>query len=246
MVTSAAWTFSTADVAKSSSDLARKAALDGVPTGTGFLVGTQTAGRGRRGRTWLSPQGGMYLSIVLRPNCEKHLWPLLSFVAALAARETIEHVLVSHRPKVKWPNDILVNDRKICGILLEAAEDALIVGTGINVTPIKADMAMPGHISPTSLVDLGDDVSTPALLATDYMDNLARRFDTFNRTAFAPVRDEWMRHAAFLNQNVTVMDKGLSGRFIGIDEDGSMMLVDASGKTHHITTGDVILMGNGN
>lgn len=246
MVTSAAWTFSTADVAKSSSDLARKAALDGAPTGTGFLVGAQTAGRGRRGRTWLSPQGGMYLSIVLRPNCDKYLWPLLSFVAALAARETIEHVLASHRPKVKWPNDILVNDRKICGILLEAVEDALIVGTGINVASIKADRAMPGHMSPTSLVDLGDNVTTPALLATDYMDNLARRYETFNRTAFAPVRDEWMRHAAFLNQNVTVMDTGLKGRFIGIDEDGSMLLVDASGKTHHITTGDVVLMDDGN
>lgn len=246
MVTSAAWTFSTADVAKSSSDLARKAALDGAPTGTGFLVGTQTAGRGRRGRTWISPQGGMYLSFVLRPDYDKHLWPLLSFVAALAARETIAHVLASHRPKVKWPNDILVNDRKICGILLEGVEDALIVGTGINVAPIKADTAMPGHIQPTSLVDLGDNVTTPALLAADYMDNLARRYNMFNQTAFAPIRDEWMRHAAFLNQNVTVMDTGLKGRFIGIDVDGSMLLVDASGKTHHITTGDVVLMGDGN
>ncbi|WP_438997295.1 biotin--[acetyl-CoA-carboxylase] ligase [Candidatus Puniceispirillum sp.] len=246
MVTSAAWTFSTADVAKSSSDLARKAALDGAPTGTGFLVGVQTAGRGRRGRTWLSPQGGMYLSIVLRPNCDKYLWPLLSFVAALAARETIENVLVSHQPKVKWPNDILVNNRKICGILLEVVEDALIVGTGINVAPIKADRAMPGHLSPTSLVELGDNVTTPALLATDYIDNLARRYETFNPTAFTPVRDEWMRHAAFLNQNVTVMDSGLKGRFTGIDEDGSMLLVDASGKTHHITTGDVVLMDDGN
>lgn len=246
MVTSAAWTFSTADVAESSSDLARKAALDGAPTGTGFLVGTQTAGRGRRGRTWLSPQGGMYLSVVLRPNCDKHLWPLLSFVAALAARETIEHVLVSHRPKVKWPNDILVNDRKICGILLEGAADALIVGTGINVASIQADVSMPGHLMPTSLVDLGNKAATPTLLAAGYMDNLARRYDKFCQTAFAPVREEWMRHAAFLNEDMSVQDQGLSGRFVGIDEDGSMMLVDASGKTHHITTGDVVLMDDGN
>lgn len=246
MVTSEAWTFSTVDVAKSSSDLAHKAALEGAPSGTGFLVGEQTAGRGRRGRAWLSPQGGMYLSVVLRPSCDKHLWPLLSFVAALAARETIDHVLESDQPKVKWPNDILVNDRKICGILLEGAADALIVGTGINVAPVKADTAMSGHIMPTSLVDLGDNVTTPKSLATSYMKNLERRYDSFCRAGFAPVREEWMQNAAFLNQDVCVMDASLSGRFTGIDEDGSMMLVDASGKTHHITTGDVFLVGNGN
>ena len=244
MVTSVAWTFSTADVAESSSDLAHKAALDGAPTGTGFLVGEQTAGRGRRGRTWLSPQGGMYLSVVLRPEMDKRHWPLLSFVAALAARETIDHALVSLQPKVKWPNDILVDGRKICGILLEGMSDALIVGTGINVAPIQAINLMPNHISPTSLVDLGDDVMTPSLLAAAYMNNLARRYDEFSKTGFIPVRKEWMRHAAFLNEDVSVIGNGLSGHFVGIDDDGSMMLVDASGKTHHITTGDVVLMGD--
>ena len=246
MVTSDAWTFSTADVAESSSDLARKAALDGAPTGTGFLVGEQTAGRGRRGRTWLSPQGGMYLSLVLRPEMDKRFWPLLSFVVALAARETIQDVLASYRPLVKWPNDILVNDRKICGILLEGVENFLIAGIGINVAPVQAVTDMQGHMMPTSLVDLGNDVTSPPLLATAYMDNLARRYDEFYRTGFAPVREEWMLHAAFLNEDVSVKGKGPSGRFEGIDEDGSMMLVDASGKTHHITTGDVVLMGENN
>lgn len=246
MVTSVAWTFSIADIAESSSDLARKAALDGAPTGTGFLVGEQTAGRGRRGRAWLSPQGGMYLSVILRPNMEKQFWPLLSFVAALAARETIDHELVSHQPLVKWPNDILVNGSKICGILLEGAADALIVGTGINVAPIQADATMSGHMMPTSLADLDNNVTSPKLLAKAYMFNLARRYEEFCRTGFASVRDEWMANAAFLNEDVSIVDEGLYGRFVGIDGDGSMMLVDASGKTHHITTGDVVLMGNSN
>ena len=246
MATSEAWMFTTVDVAKSSSDLARKAARDGAPTGTGFLVGEQTAGRGRRGRAWLSPQGGMYLSVVIRPGFGKRLWPLLSFVAALAARETIGNLLAAHRPMVKWPNDILVNDKKICGILLEGEADALIVGTGINVASIDADASMAGHMMPTSLVDLGDDVTTPALLATAYMDNLARRYGEFCRTGFAPIQAEWMHYAAFLNEDVIIKDQGLSGRFIAIDDDGSMMLVDASGKTHHISTGDVVLIGDGN
>jgi BirA family biotin operon repressor/biotin-[acetyl-CoA-carboxylase] ligase len=147
---------------------------------------------------------------------------------------------------VKWPNDILVNDKKICGILLEGEADALIVGTGINVASIDADSSMAGHMMPTSLVDLGDDVTTPALLATAYMDNLARRYKEFCRTGFAPIQAEWMRYAAFLNEDVVIKDQGLSGRFTAIDDDGSMMLVDASGKTHHISTGDVVLMGDGN
>lgn len=246
MVTSAAWTFSTADVAESSSDLAYKAALDGASTGTGFLVGEQTAGRGRRGRTWLSPQGGMYLSVVLRPEMDKRFWSLLSFVAALAARETIDNALSLHRPLVKWPNDILVDGRKICGILLEGTSEFLIVGTGINVAPVQAVKDMRGHMIPTSLVDLGNDVTSPMLLATAYMDNLARRYNEFCRTGIAPVREEWIRHAAFLNEDVFVGENGPSGRFVGIDDDGSMMLVDVSGKTHHITSGDVVLMGDDN
>ncbi|MGB2294303.1 MAG: hypothetical protein ACPH8B_01650, partial [Candidatus Puniceispirillum sp.] len=66
------------------------------------------------------------------------------------------------------------------------------------------------------------------------------------RTGFAPIRAEWMRYAAFLNEDVVIKDQELSGRFTAIDDDGSMMLVDASGKTHHISTGDVVLMGDGN
>ena len=96
------------DVATSSSDLAWQAAAEGAPAGTAFLVGEQTAGRGRRGSGWSSARGGMYLSVILHPQVDASaLWGL-SFVAALAIRETIAERLPEQEVGLKWPNDVVV------------------------------------------------------------------------------------------------------------------------------------------
>ena len=96
------------DVATSSSDLAWQAAAEGAPAGTAFLVGEQTAGRGRRGSGWSSARGGMYLSVILHPQADASaLWGL-SFVAALAIRETIAERLPDQEVGLKWPNDVVV------------------------------------------------------------------------------------------------------------------------------------------
>ena len=114
-------------VATSSSDLAWQASAEGAPAGTAFLVGEQTAGRGRRGSGWSSARGGMYLSVILRPQADaSSLWGL-SFVAALAIRETIAERLPNKEVRLKWPNDVVVTGGKICGLLLEAREGAVVI-----------------------------------------------------------------------------------------------------------------------
>ena len=124
------------DVATSSSDLAWQAAAEGAPAGTAFLVGEQTAGRGRRGSGWSSARGGMYLSVILRPQADASaLWGL-SFVAALAIRETIAERLPNQEVGLKWPNDVVVAGGKICGLLLEARDGAVVIGTGVNLSLI--------------------------------------------------------------------------------------------------------------
>ena len=106
------------EVASSSSDLAWLAAEDGAVSGTAFLVGEQTAGRGRRGAVWSSARGGMYLSILLRPVIAPDAFFGLSFIAALAIREELAARLVGKDVRLKWPNDVLAGGGKICGILI--------------------------------------------------------------------------------------------------------------------------------
>ena len=131
--------------ATSTSDLAKQAAAKGAPSGSGFLAIEQTAGRGRRGRQWLSQKGGMYLSVVLRPTVKKKYWFALSFAASLAALDTVRHQLARHfddkhmpQTGLKWPNDVFMSGGKIAGILLEAVGSTLVVGSGINIAPVQA------------------------------------------------------------------------------------------------------------
>src|SRR5262245_25271114 len=101
---------------------AAKRAAEGAPEGLVVVADEQTAGRGRLGRQWASPKGaGLYFSIVLRPEGEARIWPLITFVAALAVHDALLQCC-GLQTDIKWPNDVLANDRKLCGILAETWE----------------------------------------------------------------------------------------------------------------------------
>src|SRR3712207_882644 len=115
-------------------EAARAAAL-GAPEGLCVIAREQTAGRGRRERSWISPvDAGLYFSIVLRPKMEQKLWPLLTLMSALCVHEALMNAC-SLRTDIKWPNDIYAGERKLCGILAETVEAeagrAVVVGIGI-------------------------------------------------------------------------------------------------------------------
>ena len=112
-------------------------ATEGAAEGLSVMAEEQTAGRGRLQRTWLSPKGaGLYFSVLLRPKLPLHLWPLITFVAALAANDALEKG-ANLQTDIKWPNDLLAGERKICGILSETVDTsqgrAVVVGIGINL-----------------------------------------------------------------------------------------------------------------
>lgn len=235
------------DVATSSSDLVWQAAAEGAPAGTAFLVGEQTAGRGRRGSGWSSAKGGMYLSILLRPQAApSDIWGL-SFVAALAIRGALAACVPEHDVRLKWPNDVLVGGGKICGLLLEARDGAVVIGTGVNVAPVEP---VPGARLPAvSLYDLGDHNTTPTDLAVIYGARLLVDAASWERTGFSPVRLEWLRHCAHMGGRVKVATGSagagspVEGDFIDLGGDGALVLRDDHGKEQRITTGDVELTG---
>ena len=232
------------DVATSSSDLAWNSASQGAPAGTAFLVGEQTKGRGRRGANWMSARGGMYLSILLRPDLTADRFFGLSFLAALAIREALSRHLDGVPISVKWPNDILAGGGKLCGILVEARGGDVVIGTGVNLLPVEAEI--PGaRLEPVSVAGLGGGSLSPYDLADAYGQNLLSRLQQYETAGFDATRLEWLDHCAHINAIVKV-DAGagpVSGRFVDLDADGAMVLDDGMGSRTRITTGDVELLG---
>ena len=128
----------------STQELAKKLATKGSKEGTLVIAETQTAGKGRRNRNWLSPEGGIYLSIILRPEVSPSRAQIMALLAGLAAANTIRK-LYDLKAELKWPNDILVNDRKVGGVLIEIAAEPdlinwLVVGIGLNANTKSASL----------------------------------------------------------------------------------------------------------
>ena len=249
------WSIATEQSATSTSDLAKRAAANGAPSGQAFLAIEQTAGRGRHGRHWDSQKGGMYLSVLLRPSVPVDQWFALSFAASLAVLEAVRSQLATHlssaempQTGLKWPNDVIVAGGKISGILLEVEGKALIVGSGVNIGPVGQVGSQ--NIAPIALADIWPDgvrdLPQPYDFATAYLDRLAFWYDRFCQSGFGPIRDTWLENALFLGQHVAVQcdARVLSGVFHDLGMDGTMLLLDDSGQTRHITTGDVKLLGS--
>ena len=251
--------------ATSTSDLAKQAAAKGAPSGCGFLAIEQTAGRGRRGRQWLSEKGGMYLSVLLRPKVKQKYWFAFSFAASLAALDTVRYQLSQHfdnqnmpQTGLKWPNDVIMSGGKIAGILLEAEGETLIVGSGINIAPVQAlvrqekNYVVSDHqvVVPTALADIWPQTAgvlpTPHQLARCFMVRLVHWHGKFDQSGFAYIRDAWLANALFLGKKLSVWKetKKISGVFYDLGMDGTLLLLDDSGHTHHISTGDVQLLDN--
>ena len=243
MPTSASLFLTSVDVATSSSDLAWAAAAEGAATGTAFLVGEQTAGRGRRGTAWSSGRGGMYLSVLLRPAIPATRFFGLSFIAALAIRAELATRLPEQTITLKWPNDILAGGGKVCGILLEARGDAVVIGTGVNIAPVAPVAG--ARLPAVSVHELGATDVTARELADNYGQALLARVEAYARVGFAPVRLEWLRHCAHIGQQMRISTGAdvIEGVFTDLDSDGALVLDVGSGVRTRVTTGNVELMG---
>ena len=141
------------DEVGSTSDLVRIAVRNGAPEGTAFRADIQRSGRGRHGRDWVSPLGNLYLSVLLRPQRPVPEWPGLSLMAGLALHDAVSAFRPSQRLGLKWPNDVLLDDRKIAGLLIETQDDAVILGCGVNClhAPEKTAGWVPGWLNRESL-----------------------------------------------------------------------------------------------
>jgi BirA family biotin operon repressor/biotin-[acetyl-CoA-carboxylase] ligase len=238
----------------STSTEAFTAAVGGAPHGLVVAADHQRAGRGRRGRAWLSPPGrGLTFSVVLRPELPLREAPPLTLACAVGVAEALEQQ-AGVSPSLKWPNDLLIQGRKCCGILLEmSAEleriDFVVVGVGLNLRTGPADLPPEMTSTATSLDDhLGGDAlpPRPRLLAAT-LQSLQRWTDRYIQEGMAPVRKAWRARAALLGKPVTVHTPGptsenlLHGTAEDVDNQGALLVRGADGRLHSIHAGDVTL-----
>lgn len=206
---------------------------------TWIMAAEQTGGRGRRGRPWSSPRGNFYATLSLRPTETADRVALRSFAAALALREACAGLMGTGAGlALKWPNDVLLNGGKLAGILLESTGAGgqiaqLSIGIGVNLIAAPTpDQVEPGAVAPVSLLAETGIRVTPETFLTA----LARAYHAwethFQAEGFAPLRAEWLAHAARLGETITARTGQSShqGRFDGIDESGALILTTPQGR----------------
>ena len=213
----------------STNDVARSLAADGAGEGTAVLGLEQSGGRGRLGRSWASPAGGLYLSVILRPSLPVLLWPVLSLAAAVGSAEGIE-AAAGMPVKLKWPNDLLVDARKVGGILLDSGAGFAVAGIGINVG------ASPGTL-PEGAVSI--DVAL-APLARAVLQHLESAIDAVYADPAGTIR-HWKARNVTLGRPVHVTGaEVIEGVAEDIDRDGALVVRTPSG-VRRVVAGDVSL-----
>ena len=229
-------------VASTNQEAARLAS-GGAPAGTVVWARQQTAGRGRRGRDWTSPEGNLYCSVVMRPNVPLSRAAVLSLVAAVAVGDTVAELLPTDaRVEHKWPNDVLVDGAKIAGILLEASSGGagaagwLVIGCGINVASCPD---LPG-VAATSFAAHGREIQVEAVLGM-VLERLHSRRAEWETAGDAAIRAAWLSRARGLGDPIVARlpREEVRGHFEGLDEDGALLLRLADGGTRRISAGDV-------
>lgn len=237
----------------STNDEAFRLAQAGAPHGTALIAEAQTAGKGRMQRIWHSPGGAnLYTSVILRPDFEPARAPQIAIAAGVAVARTIDPFCPG-RVELKWPNDVLLGGKKLCGILAQmklsgGAVDFVVLGIGINIH-LKRDAFPPDlrDIATSLCLETQKEISRDALSIRLY-ENLTTWYTTLRDSGFEPVRSAWLGYAPMIGRDVSVRfeNEVMTGRAVGIDEEGSLILVAADGKSIKVSAGDATILKKDN
>lgn len=229
----------------STMDIAHRLAAAGEPDGSVVVAEAQGKGRGRMGRAWVSPKGkGIYLSVILRPELQIQATPQLTLAAAVAVAEAVA-AETGLKPEIKWPNDLLIGGKKICGILTELNAELnrvnyVVAGIGLNVnTPGDK---LPAHGTSLS-EELGSKVDRISL-ARVLLAQLDRVYDLYLKEGITPLLDSWRRYADFLGRRVRVALDGrmVDGQAVDLDPAGALLVRTDTGLIESVSAGEVLIV----
>ncbi len=228
----------------STNTLAIQKAKDGAQEGDIVLAEKQKKGRGRMGRDFICPSGGLWFSVILRPEIKAMLATRITYLFAVAVAETINQ-LGEIKAEIKWPNDILINNKKVCGILTEMSAEIdlinyLVVGVGINLN-FSADI-FTGELedkATTLLTELGYEINR-----VEFFQSLLKNIEElyFKLDDFENVLKRWKKLNCTLGRIVTIKDnrRELTGEAVDINQDGALIL-EVDGQEKKIYSGDLLL-----
>lgn len=234
------------DSVPSTQPLAHEAASKGAPEGTLVIAEQQTGGKGRLGRPWHSPSGtGIWMSLIVRPAIPLPKTPQMTLLTAVVLAKTIwEETGVE--PKIKWPNDIFIGDKKVSGVLTELNAESdrvnyLVIGIGLNANMTREDFPEELASIATSLrIESGKKLKRARFIQR-FCENFEREYDDYLREGFERVKSEWEQNSYTIGKWITVstIQQSLEGKAIGLDAEGVLILEDAQGKRHKVYSADV-------
>lgn len=231
---------------ESTQNVAKTLVDAGLEEGTVVIAEKQTRGRGRVGREWFSPKGGLWLSIILKPNIPTSKVQRLSLLAGVAVAKTLKK-LYKLNAKLKWPNDVLIEGKKICGILVEASGDVdkvnyVIVGIGININ-VRFTGRRELSTTATSILELlGKEVSM-VKLTVKLLEEFEKLYLEFKHGEFSRIIEEWRKLSQTLGKKVKVesYEESFVGEALDVDEDGFLLVKVRDGLVVRVVAGDIHL-----
>ena len=232
----------------STQNFASSIAQNLLENGTIIVSKKQSSGKGRLGRKWISPEGGLWFSVILHPKFDVSLATLFPLAASLALANAIKKTL-KKKPELKWPNDVTLNHKKVAGMLVDLSLksndiESLILGVGINfkIDPIKLEKTIKNtrnFYGVATLIKKNED-SNPIKLMQSFLFELERICEELNQGNIRKTIKEWTKMSATIGKKVTVSTSSgkISGRAVRIDDDGALVISQAK-ETHRVLVGDV-------
>jgi BirA family biotin operon repressor/biotin-[acetyl-CoA-carboxylase] ligase len=237
------------DSIDSTQNQALKMAYDPANNGAVIVASKQTGGRGRSGRKWISPKGGIWISIILQPKFDISITTLFPIASALALSIAIEKTY-SITPELKWPNDLTINGKKIAGMLVDVSLESnkienLVLGVGINfnvnVKEIQKILkGTPNFYGVASLSEQKINVN-PIQLVQTFLVELEKTYKALNAKQIKKIISEWSRRSSTIGKDVELntADDKIKGKAIRIDDDGALVISN-NNKTNRVIAGDII------
>ncbi len=237
------------DSIDSTQNQALKMAQDVANDGTLIVAAEQTGGKGRDGRKWMSPKGGIWISIILHPKFDISITTLFPIASSLALSIAIEKVF-SIKPELKWPNDLTIKGKKVAGMLVDVSLESnkienLVLGVGINfdVNVKQIEKALKGTTNFYGVSSLSDQKQNikPIQLVQAFLLELEKIYNALNEKQIKKIITEWTLRSSTIGKNVELntVDSKIKGKAMKIDDDGALIVSD-NNKNHRVIAGDII------